>query len=131
MSYTHQAANYRELEILSASSDRLVLMLFDHLVVQLERARIGTERNDLVLQLAGLTKARAIVGELLATLDFEQGGEIATQLADLYQFMLIEMLDVGQRGDSATLGRLAGIASTLREGFGGAADQLLALKRSA
>jgi len=131
MSYASQAANYRDLEILSATPERLVVLMFDHLVIQLERARIGTERSDLELQVASLNKARAIVGELLATLDFEQGGAIAPQLADLYQFLLVELIDVGQRGDITMMRRLAAIASTLRDGFVGAAEQLTAVRMSA
>ncbi len=131
MSYASQAANYRELEILSASPERLVVIVFDALVVQLERARIGTERNDLELQVAGLTKARAILGELLATLDFEKGGDVADRLAELYQFMLVELMDVGQRGDLAMMRRLASIASQLRDGFTGAAEQLQPRRMSA
>ncbi len=131
MSYASQAASYRDLEILSATPERLVVLMFDHLVIQLERARIGTERSDLELQVASLNKARAIVGELLATLDFEKGGAIAPQLADLYQFLLVELIDVGQRGDITMMRRLAGIASTLRDAFVGAAEQLTAVKLSA
>lgn len=131
MSYTRQAANYRELEVLSASPDRLVIMLFEHLVVQLERARLATERQDLARQVEGLTTARAIVGELLATLDFEQGGEVANHLSGLYQFMLLELVDVGQRGDMAMMRRLSGIAGELRDGFAGAAEQLHTVRLSA
>jgi flagellar protein FliS len=131
MSYAAHAANYRELEILSASPERLVVVLFEHLVVQLERARLGAERGDLELSVAGVTKANAIVGELLATLDFEQGGEIAARLADLYQFLLVELLDQTRKRDPERLRRLAGIAATLRDGFVGAAEQLAAVKLSA
>lgn len=131
MSYASQGASYRDLEVLSASPDRLLLMLFDHLLVQLERAKIGTERHDLNMQITALVKARAILGELLATLDFEQGGEIAPQLADLYQFMLLQLVDVGQRRDVAMLRRLSIIAGTLRDGFAGAVEQVNTLKLSA
>jgi flagellar protein FliS len=131
MSYASQAANYRELEVLSAPPERLVVLLFEHLVVQFERARMGMERDNLELQVTALTKVRAIIGELLATLDFEQGGEVATQLADLYQFMLVALLDVGQHKDVALLRRLTGIAIALRDGFAGAAEQLTAVRLSA
>ena len=131
MSYASQGASYRDLEVLSASPDRLLLMLFDHLLVQLERARLGTERNDLNIQVGALVKARAILGELLATLDFEQGGEIAPQLADLYQFMLLQLVDVGQRRDVAMLRRLSAIAGTLRDGFAGAVERVNTVKLSA
>ncbi len=131
MSYASQAASYRDLEVLSASPERLVVLLVEQLVVQMERARIGMEREDLMLQVAGLQKARAILGELLATLDFEQGGEIAANLADLYQFLLVELLDVDRGPNVVLMRRLIGIAGQLRDGFAGAAEQVGALKRSA
>lgn len=131
MSYANQAASYRDLEVLSAPPERLLVLLLDQLVVQLERARIGTERENLEMQVTALSKVRAILGELLATLDFDQGGEIAVQLADLYQYMLLELTDIGRRRDVSMMRRLAGIASTIRDGFAGAAEQLNAVKLSA
>jgi flagellar protein FliS len=131
MTYASQAGNYRELEVLSASPERLVVLLFEHLVVQLERARIATERQNLEAQVTALSKARAIVGELLATLDFEQGGELADRLGAIYQYLLLELVDVGRRGDTELMLRLAGIATELRDGFAGAAEQMLTIKLSA
>jgi flagellar protein FliS len=131
MPYASQTASYRELEVLSASPERLVVLLFDHLVVQLERARMMTERDNLPEQVAALGRARNIVAELLSTLDFERGGSIADELAALYQYLLYELVDVGQRRDVALMGRLTGIARTLRDGFAGAAEQLQAQKLSA
>ncbi|MCU0616979.1 MAG: flagellar export chaperone FliS [Gemmatimonadaceae bacterium] len=131
MSYASQASNYRELEVLSASPERLVVLLYDGLVVQLERARLATERQHLEGQVVALSKARAIVGELLATLDFEQGGEIADRLASIYQYLLLELVDVGRRGDTALMRRLGGIAAELRDGFAGAAEQVATVKLSA
>lgn len=131
MSYTRQASNYRELEVLSATPDRLLIMLLDRLVVQLERARLATEGQDLPRQVEGLTAARAIVGELFATLDFEQGGDMASHLGSLYEFMLVQLVDVGQRGDLEMIRRLGGIAVELRDGFAGAAEQLNTVKLSA
>lgn len=131
MSYASQQSSYREMEILSASPDRLLLIVFDQLVVNLERARIAMERKDVELRVASLRRARAIVTELMTTLDFDKGGPLANQLADIYQFMLYELVDVGQRGDVAVVNKLANIARNLREGFAGAAEQALAMQKSA
>lgn len=131
MTYSARSASYREMEILSASPGRLVVMMFDHLMVQFERARIAMERQDIELQTTSICKARAIVSELLATLDFEKGGEIAAQLSALYTFMLSEMVDIGMRRDSVGVSRLALIAADLREGFSGAAAQEAQIRRSA
>ena len=124
MSYAAQTASYREMEVTSASQEKLVVVVFDQLVVNLERARIAMEREDPELRVTSLSRSRNIVSELLATLDFEKGGRIATQLADLYQYMLYELVDIGQRGDVVTMRKLVNVASHLRDGFKGAADQL-------
>jgi flagellar protein FliS len=131
MSYATKTTSYRDLEVLSASPEKLVLMLYDHLLSQFERARIGFERDTPELSLGACTKIRTIVGELLATLDFERGGEIAEQLAALYQFLLLQLLDVRGRDDLQRLQRLHGIVATLRDGFVGAADQLVTVRLSA
>ncbi|MES2524663.1 MAG: flagellar export chaperone FliS [Gemmatimonadota bacterium] len=131
MSYASQSSSYREMEILSASPDRLVIIVFDQLLVNLERARIAMEKGDVELRVTSLRRARGLVSELLATLDFDKGGSIAPQLADLYQFMMLQLVDVGQRGDVAMVRRLGGIATQLRDGFVEAAEQLPALSKSA
>lgn len=131
MTYSARSASYREMEILSASPGRLVVMMFDHLMVQFERARIAIDRGDIELQTVSLGKARAIVSELLATLDFEKGGEIAAQLSALYTFMLSEMVDIGFRRDSKAVSRLAFMATELRDGFSGAVAQEAQARRSA
>jgi len=126
MSYASQSSSYREMEIHSASPARLVVIVFEQLVVNLERARIAMDRNDVELRFTSLRRARGLVSELLCTLDFEQGGALATQLADLYQFMLYELVDVGTRGDVATMRKLVNIATALRDGFTGAAQSVWA-----
>ncbi len=137
MSYASQSTSYREMEFHAASPERLVVIVFEQLVVNLERARIVMERKDLKdtkdieLRVASLRRARSLVSELLATLDFEKGGRIAVQLADLYQYMLYELVDIGHRGDVVTLKKLVKIASSLRDGFAGAAEQVVNMKKSA
>jgi flagellar protein FliS len=128
MSYATQSASYREMEIHAASPHKLVVIVFEQLVVNLERARIAMERGDVELRVTALRRSRDIVTELLGTLDFEKGGAIATELADLYQYMLYELVDVGTRGDLHAMRKLVNIATLLRDGFVGAADQLAAPK---
>ena len=131
MSYAAQKSSYREMEISAASRERLVVIVFEQLVVNLERARIAMERNDIELRVASLSRARNLVGELLGTLDFEAGGKLAHQLADLYQYMLYELVDVGIRGDHYVMRKLVSIATSLRDGFVGAAEQLGAVRKTA
>ena len=129
MSFSKQSTSYREMEIYSASPERLVVIVFEQLVVNLERARIAMERDDLTLQVLSLGRARGLLYELLNTLDEDSGGPLAVQLADLYQFMLVELVDVGPRGDITTRRKLIGMATSLRAGFDGAAAQVVVERR--
>lgn len=126
MSYASQTSSYREMEIHAASPERLLVIVFEQLVVNLERARIAMERNDVELRVTALRRARGLVAELLSTLDFEQGGALAIELADLYQFLLAELVDIGKRGDVRTMRKLVNIATHLRDGFAGAAQKVTA-----
>ena len=131
MSYATQVASYREMEILSASPERLVVLLFDHLVVQLQRVRIAIDNNDVNLRTMSLSKARGIVSELLSTLDFDKGGKIAKDLGSLYTFLLAEMSEIGVHRDGRKVARLMEITDELRTGFTGAATMAAPAKRPA
>lgn len=130
MTYAARTASYREMEVLSASPERLVVMLFDQIVVQLTRARIAIEKGDVVMRTESLGRTRAIVSELLSTLDFEKGQQISRDLSGIYKVMLTELVDVGMRQDLKVLAKLLHIATELRDGFAGAAESL-SVKRSA
>lgn len=126
MSYAAQSASYRDMEVSAATPERLVVFVFEQLVVNLERARLAMERKDVEQRVVALRRSRDLVNELFTTLDFEKGGALANRLADLYQYMLYELVDIGQRGDVVTLRKLVNVATQLRDGFAGAAAQLAA-----
>ena len=119
------------MEILSASPERLVVLLFDHLVVNLHRVRIAIDNNDITLRTVSLAKARGIVSELLATLDFERGGRIAKDLSSIYSWLLGEMAEVGVQRNARHVDRLLRIVEELRAGFASAATLSVPHKRQA
>lgn len=119
------------MEILSASPERLVVLLFDHLVVHMHRIKIAIDNNDVSMRTVSLGKARAILSELLSTLDFDKGGRIAKDLSSLYGFLLGEMAEIGIHRDSRKVERLLQITETLRSAFTGAASMVAPVKRPA
>ncbi|MBL0938555.1 MAG: flagellar export chaperone FliS [Gemmatimonadaceae bacterium] len=124
MSYGTMQSNYREMEIHAASPEKLLCIVFEQLVVNLERARIAMERKDIELRVVALRRSRDLVTELLTTLDVEKAGQLGVDLAGIYQVMLFELVDVGMRGDLKVMRQLINIATALRDGFVGAAQQL-------
>ena len=117
MSYTKQAARYRETEVLTATPGQLVVLLYDHLLLSLRRARSAMEAKDSEVQGDCLEKSRNVLTELLVTLDRERGGEVAANLGALYSFLLGELVQVGIRGDISRLDRVAHMIGELRDAF--------------
>jgi flagellar protein FliS len=117
MSYSKQATRYRETEVLTATPGQLVVLLYDHLLLSLRKARVAMEARDSETQSECLEKGRNVLTELLVTLDRERGGEVAANLGALYSFLLGELVQVGIRPDVARLDRVAHMISELREAF--------------
>jgi flagellar protein FliS len=116
MSYS-QANIYREREVLTASPEKLVVITFDHILVNLRRARIAIEAGNIERRAQALGKAREGVMELLVSVDVERGGEVAINLRALYSFVVREILEVGRTRDAAKLDAVVSIVNNLREAF--------------
>ena len=117
VSYAKHAAHYQEAAALSASPGQLVVMLYDHALVNLRRARMAVERGDVEQRGAALDRARNVISELLSTLDSERGGEVAKNLSALYVFLFGELVEMGMRPDVARLERVTTMVAELREAF--------------
>jgi flagellar secretion chaperone FliS len=117
-------AQYRETDVMSATPARLVVLLYEHLEVCLRRAQFAIQQQQIEVRVTQLAKSRAILSELLGTLDFERGGSIAVELSQLYTFLLRELVDVGSRQDVAQLAKIVDIVKTLGDGFREAASQV-------
>ena len=117
MSYARQASRYRETEVLTATPGQLVVLLYDHLLLSLRRASVAMAGKDFELQGECLEKSRNVLTELLVTLDREKGGEVASNLAALYSFLLGKLVQVGVRSDVARLDRVMRMIGELRDAF--------------
>lgn len=117
MSYSNAAVAYRKQEILTASPKRLVVIIYDHLLANLRRARIALETKNVSARAEALIKANDAVIQLLVSTDVERGGDIAVQLRSLYSFLFKEILQLGRKPDVERLDKLIQIAAQLRDAF--------------
>jgi flagellar protein FliS len=117
MSYSNQAAAYRQREVAAATPGRLLVMVYDHVLANLARATVAHTNNLLEARVEAIAKARDGIAELLATLDMEKGGAIAIQLNALYTFVLSELVDAGLKFDAQKVSRISGMIRELRDAF--------------
>lgn len=113
-------AEYKRTQIETASPERLILMLYDGAIKFLVQAKIkmsGDKKDPQNIEAINysLTKAQAIVYELIKSLDMEQGGEIAENLFSLYEFMLNQLVTANIDKDPAPVSQVIGMIKDLRE----------------
>jgi flagellar protein FliS len=101
MGYTSGSTAYRETRIRTASQGQLIIMLYDEAVRQLDTAlelmdlNISGKKEPGRIEHIGkaITKGKDIITELIVSLDFEQGGQIAKNLFALYTWFNKELFE--------------------------------------
>ncbi|MEQ9401855.1 MAG: flagellar export chaperone FliS [Longimicrobiales bacterium] len=112
-----QKAAYTEMEVLGASPERLVPLLYEHLLVNLKRGAMQIRKGDAEGKFDSLGRAADIVCELLASLDFDAEGPLVGQLASLYRFWIQEIGAAGHSMDAPRIDRVAVMVGDLHEAW--------------
>ena len=94
--------------ILAASPHQRIVMLFDSYQASIRIARLHLQAGHIAEKGQAITKAINIVSQgLRASLDLEQGGEIAVQLDQLYDYVVRLLLRANLNNDDAALNTAA------------------------
>ena len=113
-------AAYRETRVKTASPGQLVVMLYDEALKQcdiaIELSGQGPKpRPDRIERInIALGKAQDVVTELMASLDFDAGGEIARNLFALYVWFGRELLEANITKDTPRIKAVRGMLAELR-----------------
>tara|TARA_Y100000592_G_scaffold71499_1_gene111307 strand:- start:12 stop:437 length:426 start_codon:yes stop_codon:yes gene_type:complete len=110
---------YRQTRVKTASQGRIIVMLYDEAIRQIDDAtallETGTKQLDKVNN--GIVKAQDIVTELMVALDMEQGGEIAHNLFRLYMYFNDRLMEGNVQKDVAPLKEIRGLMASLRDAW--------------
>ncbi|ADK82764.1 flagellar export chaperone FliS [Sediminispirochaeta smaragdinae] len=119
---------YKTTSIKTAGGGKLIIMLYDEAIKQLEYAvkLLGAESKKYDAINAAILRAQDMVTELMVSLDFDQGGEIATGLFSLYTFFNRQMMEANLEKNSDKLSVVKNQLSELREAW----DQIISGKAS-
>ena len=117
--------SYKETQIKTATPGKLILMLYDGAIRHLNQALQDMDnehrRYDSISN--SLIKAQDIIAELMISLDFERGGEIAKNLFGLYVFMNRRLLDGNIKKEKAPLEEVKTLLIELRAAWAEVADK--------
>lgn len=117
---------YREDAILSASPERLVTMLFDRLLLDIERGEAAQLRGDWSEANAQLQHAQSIVAELNASLtDVWEG---SAQLRAVYAFLTQTLIGANVGRDPERTRSCRDIVAPLRDAWHAASESLSAVR---
>jgi flagellar protein FliS len=113
MQINPQAAHtaYQQVQIGSAGPLRIVVLLYEG-AIQFSRQALE-KFDEPAVRGHALGRAHSIVSELFATLDHEQGEQIATNLDSLYGFVLDALTRATVDGDRKALRDALNVLKTL------------------
>jgi len=108
---------YQKNKYETASPHRLILMLYDGALANLQHAANAMESGNQAAARTHILKTQDILSELLACLNPEQGGEIAQNLKQLYLYAINRLVQANLRKDRSLLDEVAGYVRQLRSAW--------------
>lgn len=118
--YQRRQNAYKQTAISTASKEQLVLMLYDGIIRFSEQGRQAIENKDIEKKQFALVRTQDIIFELINGLDFDNGGEIATNLSRLYSYAIRRLVDANLKNDTTGIDETQNIFRNLREAWAGA-----------
>lgn len=113
-----------------ATPHKMVSLLFGELHNQIANARGALARKDVPEKCRAISHAVRIVEEgLIAALDMQSGGAIASNLKDVYDYIVQQLTLANVKNDDTKLSECADLVKTLREGWDGIGDQVHPARR--
>ena len=109
-------ARYLADSIATASPARLLVMLYDKLVLDVTQGEAAIRAGDRQFASGRLMHAQEILGELLSTLDVT-AWEGAEGLAALYRFLLQELVQANIKQDAAKAASCRRLIQPLRDAW--------------
>lgn len=86
-------AKYQKTQVTTASREKILLMLYEGAIRFVKHAAAAMRDKKIAEKGKYISKSTAILSELMATLDFQAGGQLAVDLENLYVFMIDKLIE--------------------------------------
>ncbi len=100
--------SYRRAAVEGTSSVGLVVMLFDRMIADVQRAARAMRDGDIETRCAETKHAMLILQQLEGSLDKERGGDAVRNLEAFYSYARAQLLEAQLKGQPAILEELIG-----------------------
>lgn len=114
------AASYKNTNIMTASPMELIIMLYDEAIKSLIKAEdaFKLEGPGQIQEVNNhLLHVQDIITELTSSLNFEKGGQIATNLYSLYDFMIYQLSQANVKKQLKPIKEVKALLKDLREAW--------------
>jgi len=124
MAGNYGANQYKQTSIKTANRGQILIMLYETAIRNVKKASECIEKKDITGKGKAILKTHDIINELMNTLDFEVGGQIARDLERLYNFMAEQLIKANVENKKEPLQQVQKLMETLLEGWRVAVDQV-------
>tara|TARA_B100000945_G_scaffold41839_1_gene28299 strand:- start:807 stop:1274 length:468 start_codon:yes stop_codon:yes gene_type:complete len=112
--YTNYQNAYKKASVNTLDQNKLIIMLYDGAIKNANFAVQYIDSGEIEKVHDSLIKTKNIVTELLATLNMDQGGEIAKNLKSLYSFMFSQLIEANMEKKSEPVLNVIDLLKELR-----------------
>lgn len=125
--YSHNANKYAAIHTESVAEDasphKLIQMLMSGFFLRVNSAKGAILRKNYQEKSIQISKAMGIVGGLIDGLDLEQGGEIAENLNDLYDYITRRLYQATAENNVEILDEVSGLMREIESAWNAVPDR--------
>lgn len=108
---------YKKTAVKTASKEQILLMLYQAAIKSCKKAMEAIENKEIAKKGEHIGKLQDIIIELNNSLDFDVGGDVAKELASLYDYMMYSTTQANIKIDNAPLEGVLNVLTTLYNGW--------------
>ena len=120
--YAAASQAYLESRVLSAKPVELIRLLYEAAIERIREARRHLAAGEIGARSRSISRAIEILLELIASLDQERGGALATRLLQLYDYIYRRLMEANFKQADPPLAEALVLLATLSEAWGGVCE---------
>jgi flagellar protein FliS len=113
-----------------ADPHMLIQMLIDGAIEKTNKAKYFMKEKKIEQKGQHISWAISIINGLQASLDNDKGGEIATNLNELYEYCSLTLIQANAENDLSKLDSVLTVMNEIRTGWSGIREQALAMNNN-